>query len=268
MGARKALRRLGRARDQRSRRPWLAVVGVLVVLAVAGVGVAAAVNGAGAPRPFFRPPGSPPITPVAAPEPALAQSMAVFRRARGGSDLLPAQMSHRFYAEFGANPALARHALTTHLGEPVYLLPASGGVCFADTNAAGCMSSDQLANGEAENILMCAPDLSPSLVEIVMLLPDGVTDVRAQLADRSSVPFEAGENAYVLDQAKNGPIPTTITWRSASGSHSLPAHVPSDIGSESCGGGLPATRPELGGPTQSGSDAADPVARVPGVPGG
>jgi len=266
MAARAALQRIRRALATRSRRPRLVVLGVLVGLAVTGVGVAAALNGTGGPQPFFRPPGSPPIAPVAATEPPLAQSMAVFRRGRSASDALPATMTHRFYAQFGANPALARHALTTRLGEPVYLLPASGGICFADTNAAGCMSLDQLTNGEAENILMCSPDLSPSLVEIVMLLPDGVSDVRAQLADGSDVPFEVGENAYVLDESKNGPIPTTITWKSASGSHSLPAHVPSDIASEPCGGPLPTTRPELGGPAQAGSDAADPVARIPGVP--
>jgi hypothetical protein len=190
------------------RRPVLrgaALVAALTTLA----GVAAAADPS-APSP------SPPAVPqdhaaplVATPDGAQLAALGILGRAAQPDDALPeaarAHLARGATPDLGANPALARHALTTSLGEGLYVVPGRGWVCLASsTGAATCTPTDRIAAGYAVMLQEI-----PSGWRLSGLLPDGVARVEVRGAAGETATATASGNAWRADVAF---APARVAW--------------------------------------------------------
>ncbi|HMJ37637.1 MAG TPA: hypothetical protein VK501_27270 [Baekduia sp.] len=203
------------------RRTLIKVASVLATAAsVAGVAVAATT-------------GAPPAPPPAVPQDRSAQTvtaadatqeatMGVLRRAVGRGDTLP-QAARDHVARgagpsLGANPALARLALTTPLGEQLYVVPARGWVCLTSSEARGtCTPTDRVAEGYAVSLRPI-----PSGFRLSGLVPDGVDRVEVRGDGQVGTAAPAG-NAWQTDVAFE---PKAVAWTGPNGERVVPVSAP------------------------------------------
>jgi hypothetical protein len=202
------------------RRTLIKAVAVLAGLgSVAGVAVAAT--------------SAPPAPTPAAPEQRSAQTivavdavqegtMGVLRRAVGKDDALPAAardlIARGSGPSLGANPALARRALITPLGEELYVVPARGWVCLTSSEARGtCSPTDRIAEGYAVTLRGI-----PSGFRLAGLVPDGVDRVEVR-GPRDTATVDPAGNAWTADVAF---APTSVAWTGRAGEKVVPVSVP------------------------------------------
>jgi hypothetical protein len=176
----------------------------------------------------------PPAPPPAAPEQQNAAAitavdrdqeatLGVLRRAVGRTDA-PGDGARSLIAQgsgpaLGANPALARLALTTALGEKLYVVPARGWVCLtSDTSAGNCTPTDRIAEGYAVGLQPI-----PSGYRLRGLVPDGVKDVTVHGAGSESATATPEANAWQADVAFT---PATVSWTGAAGEKTVPVVPP------------------------------------------
>jgi hypothetical protein len=153
---------------------------------------------------------------------AQASSMAVLRRSVAKSDDVPAGardlIARGSGPALGANPALARLALTTRLGEQLYVVPASGWVCLTSSEASGiCTPTDRIAEGYAVGLRGI-----PSGFRLSGLVPDGVDRVEVR-GEREAASTATSGNAWQADVAFE---PKSVAWTGPAGEKVVPVSAP------------------------------------------
>ncbi|HEY4099118.1 MAG TPA: hypothetical protein VGM33_26570 [Baekduia sp.] len=119
----------------------------------------------------------------------------------------------------GANPALARKALTTPTGEQIYVVPGRGWVCLAASGAmSNCVPTDRIAEGYAVSV----QDI-PSGSRLRGIVPDGV--------DRVEVRGDSGETATTAPSGNVWTVdvtfaPTSVAWTGDAGEKVVPVAAP------------------------------------------
>lgn len=219
------------------KRVSIIIVGVLAVAAALAI---ASVSFAGSSNPHAtRVP--PPPQAASTISPVFVKHLAVFRRARASADTAAAQHIDLtpYDIQQGANPALARLAMTTPDGDQISLLPtSSGGLCFYSSRIieGACVSSaDPSRIDGPHDSIICGTGLPVNEVEVYGLMADGDSNETATLADGSRVPLTVQNNVFVLRTPRiASALPQTIEWDNASGHHSVGASVPSDAPSTPC----------------------------------
>ncbi|MCW2983797.1 MAG: hypothetical protein JWR63_1367, partial [Conexibacter sp.] len=139
------------------------------------------------------------------------------------ADALPdsarAQVAHGAGPDLGANPDLARHALTTALGEELYVVPARGWVCLTSTAAAGsCTPTDRIAEGFAVSLQQI-----PSGYRLSGLVPDGVSRVEVRGAGPETASAEVADNVWRTDVTFT---PARVAWTGGAGEKVVPVTPP------------------------------------------
>jgi hypothetical protein len=202
------------------RHPIIRIVAALAATAsLAGVAVAAVPDGPPAPVPAL-PEHNDAVAITAADVDQLA-TLGVLRREASG-DAIPDEV-RRLIAQgsgpgLGANPDLARPALTTALGESFYVVPARGWVCLTSTASVGsCTPTDRIAEGYA-----VALRVIPSGYRLSGLVPDGVDRVQVRGAD-ATAEVATSNNAWEADVAF---APTSVAWTGPAGEKVVPVSAP------------------------------------------
>jgi hypothetical protein len=197
---------------------------VAATASLAGVAVAAT-TGAPAPPPPAVPQdhGAAPL--ITAADTAQLATLGVLRRAAEAADTPPdavrAHVGNGAAPDLGANPALARHALTTALGEQLYVVPARGWVCLESTAGAGtCTPTDRIAEGYAVGL-----ERIPSGYRLGGLVPDGVARVEVRGADGARAAAEVASNAWSADVAF---VPSSVAWTGGAGEEVVTVVPPPD----------------------------------------
>jgi hypothetical protein len=185
----------------------------------------AATTGAPAPPPPAIPQDHDAGPPIAAADTAQLAALGVLRRTADAGDAPPdgvrALVTDGPAPALGANPALARHALTTALGEGLYVVPARGWVCLASTDGAGtCTPTDRIAEGYAVGLRPI-----PSGYRLGGLVPDGVARVEVRGADGTRAAAEVTGNAWSADV---GFAPSSVAWTGDAGEKVVPIVPPPD----------------------------------------
>jgi hypothetical protein len=200
--------------------------GLVLVGLASAVGAAVAATGAPPPEPAAAVPGERSATPIGAVDERQSGELAVLRRAATQADALPAALKAMIAAgsgpDLGANPALARLALTTRLGEKLYVVPAQGWVCLASAGGAGgCTPTDQIGEGYSVGLQPI-----PSGYRVQGIVPDGAGRVEVRGADAVATAQPSG-NVWEADVTFE---PKTVAWTGGEGEKVVPVFVPSEDG--------------------------------------
>jgi hypothetical protein len=160
-------------------------------------------------------------------DPDLARGFGIFRKQQVAADVPPAQAD----GFFGVNPKLARLAATLATGAKVYMAPANGGFCLIEepSGARSCGELGTDARSAAQvSSAFCGAGLPDGKYTITLAVGDGVSNVVRvdQAGTRISLPIANNIASYVGD--KRDPVPASIQWQAADGSHELKAPVPPD----------------------------------------
>jgi hypothetical protein len=203
------------------RHPIIRIAAALAATAsLAGVAVAAAPDGSPAPEPAL-PEHHNAVAITAADADQLA-TLGVLRRDAEAGDAVPDGV-RRLIAQgsgpgLGANPELARRALTTALGESLYVVPARGWVCLTSTASIGsCTPTDRIAEGYA-----VALRVIPSGYRLSGLVPDGVDRVQVRGEDATAEAVTSN-NAWAVDVAF---APTSVAGTGPAGEKAVPVSAP------------------------------------------
>jgi len=221
------------------------LVGALAVAAVAAIaGVGGSAPAYHSPRPdvYFNSPARQPEAVAPGVEPSALANFAIFRRPSSADDRIPATMLIRGKrvpvvpptdTEVGANPALARHALTTADGDAIYPVAAQGGFCLESTTGieGGCSAVAQALHGYEAGAAVCSPNLSPSQIAVYGVLPDSAIRSTVKYNDGPVRPLAVENNVYSLRVTRGAPLPTSISWSASDGAHSIVVPVPPGAGS-------------------------------------
>jgi hypothetical protein len=199
------------------------LIKVLAVVGAAGsiAGVAfAATTSSPAPAPAV--PQERSATAISQVDDVQGSTMGILRRTVAKSDEVPAAardlIAHGSGPALGANPALARLALTTRLGEQLYVVPASGWVCLTSSEASGiCSPTDRIAEGSAVGLHGI-----PSGFRLSGLVPDGVDRVEVR-GERETASTATSGNAWQIDVAFE---PTSVAWTGPAGEKVARVSVP------------------------------------------
>jgi hypothetical protein len=215
-----------------------AILGVLVaVLGTLSASVAIAIASNSSSVPQGRPAPAPETQ---APNVAIVSELSILNRPATAADSLPSGIvgnPSQWLNEqrVGANASLSRLAASSPSGS-IYLIPSATGVCMFDTAGTTnvCASADEVANGEAEEAILCSPTIPSGDIEIGGVLPDGTSNPTVLLSNGSIQPLEVKSNTYSADFARSGPLPTSIEWIAGGTKHTTATHVPSSASSETC----------------------------------
>jgi hypothetical protein len=167
---------------------------------------------------------------------ALSSGLGAFAVPATSADQPPVNIVDHDVLLRGANPSLARLAVTTN-GQSVYLVPADGGVCLVSSSflAAGCFTTDAADTGIHFEKIICSPYLSSSEVELFGLAADDVTNVAITMSDGSQQTPDVSSSVFVVDSPKSGPYPISISWNDPSGNSTQPLFTSTDVRTD-CGG--------------------------------
>lgn len=152
-------------------------------------------------------PSEPQQQPVVAADPDQAASFGVLRREAASPDTLPNRAAefvrHTVTGGNGAAPGLARRAVVTPSGSPVYVIPARGHLCTyvvtaPDQGYGSCARTGVATQGES----IATDTPSPGITRIVGLVPDGIRDVTLRAKDGTTERTAVSGNAYVFETAK------------------------------------------------------------------
>jgi hypothetical protein len=201
-----------------------------MIKGAAAVAVAAALAGAAVAATTDPPAPPPPAVPhehdagqIGAADSAQVALLGVLRRGAEPSDALSGSARTHVAAgatpDLGANASLARRALTTSLGEELYVVPARGWVCLTSSTATGvCSPTDRIAEGYAVGL-----EQIPSGFRLSGLVPDGVASVEVRGAGGATATSEVSDNAWRADV---GFLPTAVAWTGSAGEKVVPVTVP------------------------------------------
>jgi hypothetical protein len=192
-------------------------------VAVAAIATALGVAGAGLAHSDA---GSPPArAEVITATPAdLAAGFGVLRRAAQSRDVLPARAADLVAAgpgpSLGANPELARRGLHRSDGLDVYVIPARGWLCAADSEGRGtCNRSAEALAGHVLGTVR----LEANTVHVWGLMPDGPRALEILHADGSLDRTAVEGNAYAADTAADL---VALRFSDADGEHTIPVTAP------------------------------------------
>jgi hypothetical protein len=197
------------------------IVAALVGLASAA-GVAVAATSSAPPAPAPATPEQRTAQTITAVDRTQEATMGVLRRTVGRADALP-QAARDHVARgagpsVGANPALARLAITTPLGEQLYVVPGRGWVCLTSSEAKGmCTPTDRIAEGYAVGLQGI-----PSGFRLAGLVPDGVDRVEVR-GHGATATVAAANNAWTEDVAFE---PELVAWTGPAGEKVVPVSAP------------------------------------------
>jgi hypothetical protein len=189
---------------------------------IAGVAIAAA-DGGPAPAPAPAVPEHNDAVAITAPDADQLATLGILRREAEAADAAPDgvwQLIARGSGPgLGANPDLARRALTTALGESLYVVPARGWVCLTSSSGQGsCTPTDRIADGYAVGVAAI-----PSGFRLSGLVPDGVARVEVRGAGGATAAATPSGNAWQADVVF---APTTVAWSSPHGDREVPVAIP------------------------------------------
>jgi hypothetical protein len=187
---------------------------------VAGVAVAATTGGPPAPAPAE--PQQRSAQPIAAPDVQQQATLGILRRAVTRSDDAPQTVRDMVTKgsgpELGANAALARRAITTGLGEQLYVVPGQGWVCLmSSAGRSGCTPTTQITEGYAVQLQPI-----PSGYRLAGLVPDGASRVDIR-GDADSATTAPSGNAWTVDVAFE---PKSVAWTGPAGEKVVPVYAP------------------------------------------
>lgn len=203
-------------------RRTLIQAGVAAGTLASAVGIAMAATNPPAPAPAD--PARRAATPVAAVDARQLAMLGVLRRPLAPGDDLPASAKAMIAdgsgPDLGANPALARLALTTSLGEKLYVVPAQGWVCLTSSaGTGGCTPTDQVGEGYGVGLSGI-----PSGYRVAGLVPDGVSRVVVRgPTETATATATPANNAWQVDVTFE---PTAVAWTGPAGEKIVPVHVP------------------------------------------
>jgi hypothetical protein len=166
----------------------------------------------------------------------IASDFPILTRTATASDQLPPTATATWMPEqrVGANASLAR--LASSAEGATYLIPAQTSVCVKNTTGAQnfCASATEVQAGQAQEVIVCAPPVPSTDIQVSGLLPSSATDVSFTLTNGTSVPVTLESGTYAARFARSGSLPASISWSIAGASHSAPIDVPGGASSESC----------------------------------
>lgn len=170
--------------------------------------------------------------------PKMADTYRVLARPQRPGDQPPAIAVSIFAVAYEeANPALARRALTTPRGQSAYVIPGNGAVCLATYPQiiGGCgpfprVAANQMAGGTA----ICSPGLPSNEIEIGGLLPSDATNLVLHFNDRSTERIIPTNGVFIVDLPRTQPLPTFISWKTATGLQHADTGTPGDAATSPC----------------------------------
>lgn len=167
--------------------------------------------------------------------PAVASRFSVFRRPATRADAVPTGLGSLLLSIYGSEkPDLgdARRVIASD-GQPVYLIPASDGVCVLSTNETFCSPLVSLPG--VPSVDLCSPALPLGHLEMAWALPDGATRVSVAMHRGPARALAPGLNVYIVRLPLAEPLPNAIEWTDAAGQHqSVSAGIPSDAARTRC----------------------------------
>jgi hypothetical protein len=186
---------------------------VAVVVLSSAVGVAVGATGGAPPAPEPAAPEQRTAAVIGAVDAQQLQTLSVLGRTATRTDAVPAAaralIEHGSGEAVGANPDLARRALTTALGEALYVVPARGWVCLTSSGGHGlCATTAQIAEGYAVGL-----EGTPSGYRLSGLVPNGVGRVEVR-ADGQTASVAPSGNAWQADVTF---APKTVAWTGPAG---------------------------------------------------
>jgi hypothetical protein len=203
-----------RSPERWSARRTVTVAAIATALGVAGAGLA---HSASAPQPA----GAATVTAVPA---DLAAGFGVLRQAAQSRDALPVLAADLVAAgpgpSLGANPELARRGLHRSDGLDVYVIPARGWLCAADSEGHGtCNRSAEALEGHVLGTMR----LDANTARVWGLVPDGPRTLEILHADGSVGRTPVEGNAYAADTAADL---SGVRFSDAAGVHTIPVTAP------------------------------------------
>jgi hypothetical protein len=203
------------------RRTLIKTLAVLVATgAVAGVAVAAT---SAPPAPTPPVPQDRTALKITAVDSTQEAAVGILRRPVDKGDAVPDNVrdlvAHDSGPALGANLALARKALTTALGEQLYVVPARGWVCLeSSAGTSNCVPTDSIADGYAVSLQGI-----PSGFRMRGIVPDGVGRVEVRGNDGETAVTAPVSNAWTVDVAFS---PTSVAWTGDAGEKVVPVSAP------------------------------------------
>lgn len=188
----------------RKRSKMIATAGAAAVVAASGA-VALAV------APDRGPDASAPV--VTDVDQRLTSHFAAFR------NISPAQKIPKAAVDrFGSNASLARQALVTPQGNPVFIVPANNVVCVAgDEVGNSCSTIDRAITKPMVSIGICGPTIPRGTVVLSGLVPDGFRDLKIEASDGSSRAAPVTNNVLYVVAPNVTSVPTTVVWTTVNG---------------------------------------------------
>lgn len=196
------------------------------VVGVVGLGIAVAGPSENKPIPAERSPATADLS--------AAKHLGVFRGDPTSSDQAPADVA-RFLA--GANPKLARAVTATLRDGKIWLVPSSDGVCVTSERhiVGGCATPSEIDAGQAVQSTICAPNLSPSEIQVNGIVPDGVTSVTIVRDGAPAEQVDVQNNVWIYTTSRSGPLPVAVKWSDPTGAtHEHSTTVPPDAAEDNC----------------------------------
>jgi hypothetical protein len=144
-------------------------------------------------------------------------------------------VAEEIVARLGLSLSEARLARTTP--SRLYAIPGEKAVCLLDLNGVSspCWTPATVEEGKAVSTSFCAQHLPAGELQMVGLVPDGVSTVSILREDGSRATARVKYNVFVAQLSSDGALPTRLAWKGAGGVHNQIAGVSPRIARQPCG---------------------------------
>lgn len=157
----------------------------------------------------------------------LRHDFKLFRREARPRDEIPASViSAQIVRRLGLDLSEAKLARATRFSS-LYAIPGRRAVCLLDTSGVSspCWPPGTVEEGKAVSTSFCAEHLPAGELQMVGLVPDGVSKVWIARSDGSRLPVPVEQNVFVAQLTSGGALPSRIAWRRAGRAHSQIAGI-------------------------------------------
>lgn len=173
------------------------------------------------------------VSPAESVNATVAKHYGVLRKDAQGDDSKFAALSQKQMADTGINPKLARTGST--LGDDVSIVtPSSKGLCVgtAKLGVLTCGDTEAAVSGTVIGSIICGR-IPTDKVEVLGAFPDEVTELSAELSDKSTTTYPVKNNTFVQQFDKSEPVPLYVSFTANGEKQRVRTGLPTD-GNLSC----------------------------------
>lgn len=157
----------------------------------------------------------------------LSREFSLLRRETRGSDRLPdGLVADELVARLGLDLSGTKLVRAAPLSR-IYAVPGRKAICLLDTSGVSspCWPPGTVEEGKAVSTSFCSRRLPAGLLQIVGVVPDGVSAVSIVRNDGTRATARVKHNVFLVRLAKGAPLPSRIAWSRAGRVHSQTAGV-------------------------------------------